>query len=63
MLPFVVTVFCGRLGNDVMGGHGLAFAVSAHLNAPLWACLVDISPEDVFKEEKKTTHNSYKVYF
>uniref|UniRef100_A0A3P9BK56 Multidrug and toxin extrusion protein n=1 Tax=Maylandia zebra TaxID=106582 RepID=A0A3P9BK56_9CICH len=26
MLPFVVTMFCGRLGNDVMAGYGLASA-------------------------------------
>ncbi|XP_068601867.1 multidrug and toxin extrusion protein 1-like [Brachionichthys hirsutus] len=26
LLPFVVTMFCGRLGNEVMGGFGLAFA-------------------------------------
>ncbi|XP_068173891.1 solute carrier family 47 member 4 [Antennarius striatus] len=27
LLPFVVTMFCGRLGNEVIGGYGLAFAV------------------------------------
>uniref|UniRef100_A0AAQ5XVZ2 Multidrug and toxin extrusion protein n=1 Tax=Amphiprion ocellaris TaxID=80972 RepID=A0AAQ5XVZ2_AMPOC len=26
LLPFVVTMFCGRLGNDVMAGYGLASA-------------------------------------
>uniref|UniRef100_A0A8C2XFF3 Multidrug and toxin extrusion protein n=1 Tax=Cyclopterus lumpus TaxID=8103 RepID=A0A8C2XFF3_CYCLU len=26
LLPFVVTVFCGRLGNEVMAGYGLASA-------------------------------------
>ncbi|XP_028274917.1 multidrug and toxin extrusion protein 1-like [Parambassis ranga] len=26
MLPFVVTMFCGRLGNEVMAGYGLASA-------------------------------------
>ncbi|TNN66076.1 Multidrug and toxin extrusion protein 1 [Liparis tanakae] len=26
MLPFVVTMFCGRLGNEVMAGYGLACA-------------------------------------
>uniref|UniRef100_A0A3Q3WMB2 Multidrug and toxin extrusion protein n=1 Tax=Mola mola TaxID=94237 RepID=A0A3Q3WMB2_MOLML len=28
LLPFVITVFCGHLGNEVMAGYGLAFAVS-----------------------------------
>uniref|UniRef100_A0A3Q2U0D2 Multidrug and toxin extrusion protein n=1 Tax=Fundulus heteroclitus TaxID=8078 RepID=A0A3Q2U0D2_FUNHE len=28
LLPFVVTMFCGRLGNEVMAGYGLASAVS-----------------------------------
>ncbi|XP_054901353.1 multidrug and toxin extrusion protein 1-like isoform X1 [Poeciliopsis prolifica] len=27
LLPFVVTMFCGRLGNDVMAGYGLASSV------------------------------------
>ncbi|XP_074535823.1 multidrug and toxin extrusion protein 1-like [Halichoeres trimaculatus] len=27
LLPFVVTMFCGRLGNNVMAGYGLASAV------------------------------------
>ncbi|XP_038550119.1 multidrug and toxin extrusion protein 1-like [Micropterus salmoides] len=27
LLPFVVTMFCGRLGNEVMAGYGLASAV------------------------------------
>ncbi|MED6295248.1 hypothetical protein CHARACLAT_029699 [Characodon lateralis] len=31
LLPFVVTMFCGRLGNDVMAGYGLASAVSPHI--------------------------------
>uniref|UniRef100_A0A8C6NJD2 Multidrug and toxin extrusion protein n=1 Tax=Nothobranchius furzeri TaxID=105023 RepID=A0A8C6NJD2_NOTFU len=26
LLPFVVTIFCGRLGNEVMAGYGLASA-------------------------------------
>ena len=28
LLPFVMTMFCGRLGNSVMAGYGLASAVS-----------------------------------
>lgn len=31
LLPFVVTMFCGRLGNKVMAGYGLASAVSSLL--------------------------------
>ncbi|XP_069390797.1 multidrug and toxin extrusion protein 1-like [Paralichthys olivaceus] len=27
LLPFVVTMFCGRLGNEVMAGYGLASAI------------------------------------
>uniref|UniRef100_A0A3B4AG14 Multidrug and toxin extrusion protein n=1 Tax=Periophthalmus magnuspinnatus TaxID=409849 RepID=A0A3B4AG14_9GOBI len=32
LLPFVVTMFCGHLGNEVMAGYGLASAVSTYSN-------------------------------
>lgn len=28
LLPFVITMFCGRLGNSVLAGYGMASAVS-----------------------------------
>lgn len=28
LLPLVVTIFCGRLGNEVIAGYGLAYSVS-----------------------------------
>ncbi|KAG7267060.1 hypothetical protein CRUP_033505 [Coryphaenoides rupestris] len=34
LLPFVVTMFCGRLGNNVMAGYGLACATFGSKNLP-----------------------------
>lgn len=33
LLPFVITMFCGRLGNSVLAGYGMASAVSLFQSA------------------------------
>jgi len=33
LLPFVITMFCGRLGNSELAGYGMASAVSLFQSA------------------------------